>query len=837
MTKQLYFTALMLVGLTSRPALAQRLDSTFRAPTSLYAPGYVYALGPAQADGKRVVAGAFTRVNGAAGSSRLLRLDANGAVDADFRQRVGAANGIFRVKGLANGQYLLGGTGNTIVAGGLTRQEVLRLNADGSADASFNAGTGAALANGDGYGQDYLPQSDGKVLVTGRFDSFNGVAVGGIVRLNATGRVDASFRTGTGIGLPSDAVTYGTALAAQADGKVLLGGTFSTFDGQPAYGLVRLGTDGRPDPGFTSALAANSRVFSVVVQPDGKILLEGFLKTNTLSVSLLRLNADGSLDASFASNQPGLFLSERDPLLLVQPDGKLLLVRYYSATKTSQVARLNADGSLDASFGPTVSFNSSTYTLGLEADGRVVVGGSFGYFGSTETPLGRLNADGSLDAGFAPKLQIPANITTVVRQPDGQLLLGGTFTEYNGVAVHRVVRVSANGVLDTDFAAASGVLPGAVNALAVQADGRVVAGTSAGVVQLLGTGQPDGSFTPFSSFNVAALAVQPDGRVVAGGSIGLANGTYVGLVRLTTAGSLDATFARQSTAEVGTATTTDAVLVQADGRIVASGRFAVAGQPSAYRVVRYESTGVLDASFRNTSAVLATGHSSTTPTVLALAQQPDGRLLLGGNFSFANGSPQQGVARLNTDGSPDPAFNATAPLDGLVYSLALQPNGRVLLGGSFGAPRPNLTRVLADGSPDASLAATASPNGTLRTVLVQPDGGIVVGGFFSTIGGQPVAGLARLLLPNVLAVAAPALATTRLAAWPVPARQVLHVAPDASARPQAAELLDALGRVVRQQGLAGPGEFTIATAGLPAGVYVLRVRYAAGTVARQVAVE
>ena len=834
MSKHLFYSTTLLLHLLGQSATAQQLDPAFAPPASLYAPGFVYALGPSQADGKRLVAGAFTRVNGVANAGQLLRLNAAGVPEADFGQHVGAASGIRRIKGLPNGQYLLGSAGGAVAAGGLARTELLRLNADGTADTGFDAGIGPRLGNIPGYGQDYLPVADGGVLVTGRFDSFSGVTAGGIVRLGADGRVDQRFAVGPGIDFSSATFNYGSTLALQADGHILLGGTFSTFSGQPAYGLVRLGSTGSPDPAFGRVLAAGSRVFSIVVQPDGKILLEGQLTTSAGSTGLLRLQPDGSLDTSFAPQLTGLYISSLDPLLALQPDGKLLIVTRSDLTKTNYLTRLNTDGSFDTSFSFPAGFNGSPYTLGVQADGSVLVGGSFGFFGSTENPLVHLTASGNLAPGSVPQLQVPGNVMAVVRQADGQLLLGGTFTEYNGVAVHRLVRVSAAGVLDTKFAAATGLLPGLVSSLAAQADGKLVTGTGAGVVRLLGTGQPDSDFTPFASYGVTGVAVQADGRIVAGGYIYAANGLYNGLVRLLPNGAPDPTFARQSAAGLGPATSTDALLLQPDGRIVASGHFAASGQPSTCRVVRYESSGAVDATF-NPVTFSGSGTGAATPYVYALAQQPDGRLLAGGNFGQVNGSVQYGVARVGSRGEPDPTFNPSTPLGGTVYSLAVQPKGRVLLGGSFAGPTPYLSRVLADGAADNSFGATAAPNGTVRALLVQPDGAVVTGGYFTTIGGQPAVGAARLLAPNVLAVAAPAATTAHLGAWPVPAHGLLHVAAEAGA--QQAELLDALGRRVRWQALGGAGEFTLATEGLPAGVYVLRVQYAEGSVSRQVAVE
>ncbi|MBF9224326.1 T9SS type A sorting domain-containing protein [Hymenobacter sp. BT662] len=182
-------------------------------------------------------------------------------------------------------------------------------------------------------------------------------------------------------------------------------------------------------------------------------------------------------------------------------------------------------------------------------------------------------------------------------------------------------------------------------------------------------------------------------------------------------------------------------------------------------------------------------------------------------------------------------------ISGPVRTLALQPNGRVLLGGDFttasipSGVRANLARVLDNGQFDASFGATATPNVAVRSIVVQPDGAIAFAGEFSTVAGQPRLNVARITAPNVLSVAAPAAVAARTAAWPVPAHGQLRIAPDLSAGPLAVELTDALGRTVRRQPATRAAEQTLDLETLPAGLYVLRVHYAAGTVARRIAVE
>ncbi|HYN84120.1 MAG TPA: DUF4214 domain-containing protein, partial [Pyrinomonadaceae bacterium] len=141
-------------------------------------------------------------------------------------------------------------------------------------------------------------------------------------------------------------------------------------------------------------------------------------------------------------------------------------------------------------------------------------------------------------------------------------------------------------------------------------------------------------------------------------------------------------------------------------------------------------------------------------TVRAVALQPNGDILIGGAFSFVNGQPRQGVARLNADGSLDASFLASGSgANHIVTSLAVQPDGKVLVGGIFtsfaGQPRNRVARLNADGSLDASFANPstdpgAGANSTVQTITRQPDGKVLIGGVFTAVGGVARGRLARL---------------------------------------------------------------------------------------------
>lgn len=365
---------------------------------------------------------------------------------------------------------------------------VVRAQNAGDLDAGFSPGV-------DGYVQTVVVQPDGKILLGGNFTRVNGVPRDRVARLHPDGSLDLSLSASINDG-PSDLVS---AVAAQPDGSILLGGYFLKVNGQPRNGLARLNPDGSLDKGFAPRVAG-SAVSSVIVQPDGRILLGGtFSAVNgSLHYNIARLNADGSLDTGFnagVSNEDFAGLGS----VTLQPDGKILLSGDFTLVNgqpRDDFARLNADGSLDEGFTASARFAASVC---VQPDGKILLGGGFSLVnGSYRGYVARLNADGSLDPGFVAHPNGRVNAITV--QADGRVLLGGEFTRVNDVDRDHLARLNPDGSLDASFAAS---VRYDVASLAVQPDGKILLGgafvqvngqASAGVARLLpGVPAPPGA--------------------------------------------------------------------------------------------------------------------------------------------------------------------------------------------------------------------------------------------------------------------------------------------------------------------------------------------------------
>ncbi|MCF8276603.1 MAG: BspA family leucine-rich repeat surface protein [Flavobacteriales bacterium] len=390
--KNLLTILLVLLGST---AFAQdgTLDTTFDAGTgSLYPPSSTNAVECAelQADGKVIVGGYFSSFNGKA-VRHVARLNDDGAVDTTFYASIAGVNTVYDVAIQADGYVIVGGTFSSIE--GRSRNGIARLKIDGSLDTLFNPGSGF-----NGPVRSMAIQSDGKIIVGGAFTSFNGIPVGNIARLNANGSLDAPFVTGTGFG------SYIRTITLQADGKIICGGIFTSYNGTAAPKIARLNTDGSFDSSFDVGTGfqsgTGSQITATALQSDGKIIvIGGFSIFNGVNAgSIVRLNTDGSVDASFNVGGIGSAGSNLQ-IAAIQADDKIIIggmLSSYNGTPVSRIARLYADGSLDATFDQGTGFNSQTFALCVQPDGKIIAAGSFSsYNGVSKNAVVRLNVENS----------------------------------------------------------------------------------------------------------------------------------------------------------------------------------------------------------------------------------------------------------------------------------------------------------------------------------------------------------------------------------------------------------------------------------------------------------
>ncbi|MCG3167453.1 MAG: hypothetical protein POELPBGB_03245 [Bacteroidia bacterium] len=702
-------------------------------------------------NGKTLVGGKFGSFNSEV-KRGLTCLNSDGTIDNTFNVEAGF---VYSLVLQPDGKILAAGMFTSF--NGEDRNCIVRLNSDGSLDNTFNTGVGFDI-NYENEVFAIALQPDGKIVLAGDFFSFNGVERNYILRLNADGSLDNSFDAGSTF----NDMIY--ALAVQPDGKIIAGGEFTSKR------IQRLNSNGSLDNTFVSGTAFNNlfnRVQALLLQDDGKLLVGGSFGSynGTTSRAIVRINTNGSIDETFTSGFSG---SSAVYCLMFQPDGKIIAAgtfATYSSTTRNDIVRINTDGSLDATFNSNGGYDNIIRCIALQADGKIITGGDFQETDNVGSSyLSRLNSDGSRDISYThPGTGFNGEIRAMKLQPDGKIIAGGTFSWVNGISNNHIVRLNNDGSVDNTFSIGTGAQiigsntgVGYYSAIAVQTDGKIIVGgdfTSFNgtainrIVRLNSDGSIDGSFNPGTGFNdfVNSIALQPDGKIIIVGNFTTFNGTTAKrIVRLNSDGSQDATFI------VGTGFPSDVrhVVIQSDNKIIATGMFTTYNGSSSYRIVRLNSDGSIDSNFN-----IGTGFSATVSECLL---QPDGKILCVGGFSSFNGTNRNYIARINSDGSLDNSFDPGLGFSPSTSSVALQSDGKIIVGGNFAAFNNDstikcITRLNSDGSHDNSfITGTSFRKGAyslpiLYAIVIQQDGNIVTAGNFTSYNGIGRNRIARLI--------------------------------------------------------------------------------------------
>lgn len=742
------------------------------------------------------------------------------------------ASNVLGMLRLADGGYLVRAWNTTL--GGISFNNMARLRADFTLDSGFSTNLGAGPNNGSI--EDMVETADGKIYVLGRFSSFNGHSTSHVVRLDADGTVDPSFTAA--IGGPSG----GYALALDSAGRLLVS-KWGAF--------VRLMDDGSWDPGFSFgpavSLATNWKVHTIRPLANGKMIIAGSVPSGVSSEFtdfVYRLNADGSEDDSFVGGvrvmrRWGSSSAPAIEMLEVLPDGRVLIggpfhevdgVARNTYNSLRWLVMLRFDGVLDAGFSDrartygTTSQGAILSSLVLP-NGQVVISGDFTTFDDQAIgKLFRLNPDGTLDSGFIAPAAVAASrgiqlaLDGGIFLPTGLLLndLPGIIrfaaSDFSGVESDGTITVNAERVFGKDGAA--GVSYSAVGGSATDGvDFTAVAGTLAWadgetgsksfaltilpdtdpesdetVVATLSTPSGNGinlatpitaSVTIIDDDSPPAFLAQPaggtldegdditlvaevfsplaiefqwflDGAEIAGatsstlalnGIIPATGGSYQLRARNLNGDSFSASVtvivipepAYQDPNFVFTTTLNsdveDIIALPGGGAIVGGTFSSVPGLSGGRYLFKVGEDGVVDSTF----------NPAPSSSVHSLALQADGKILVGGNFTTIGGGNSSRIARLNADGTLDSTFatNLGSGANQRVDAIAVLPNDKIVLGGSFSSINStNMTGYVAvlnaDGTVDTGFESQA--NNLVFAVAAQADGKILASGFF-TYGG------------------------------------------------------------------------------------------------------
>jgi uncharacterized delta-60 repeat protein len=710
-------------------------------------------------------------------------LDISFNLGADFN---GFNNEVKTITTQIDGKILIGGSFTNY--NGFTANKIIRINNDGSVDNTFITGIGL-----NDMVSSIALQTDGKILIAGHFTNYNNNNVNRIVRLNSDGSLDTTFNIGSGFN------NYINKIIIQPDGKVLVAGKFTSYNGFSANRLTRLLNNGQVDTTFNSAIVFNSssssEILTIELQPDGRILY-GARSINPFK----RLNTNGSIDSAF--NPPpdiypntivyktitheiiicgvevnpdwtqnniirsfdiiggggGFFVHADGPINTIKIDsnnriiagGNFTALTVPSVTYASRIVRFNVNGSIDSSFNnnaggtntPGVGFNKVVNDICIQSDNKILVGGRFDdYINANCNRIIRLETNGSVNNIFGSNIGFNNKVNVISNTLNNKILVGGDFTKYNGVSVSKIIRLNNDGTIDGSFNTGTG-FNNMVNAITTQSDGKILVGgnfTSYNgtpalyLTRLNADGTIDSSFlnqTGFiqsSSYRINFIKLQSDNKILVGGYVNSAIPSTGNLKRLNSNGSLDTSFNLFPPNFPGSFTEIKSIILQSDGKIILGGNITLPlGSTVLRNIVRINSNGSYDSSFVSQIGFNPGGK------VNSMFLQSDNKIIVGGEFTSYNGVSSDRIVRINNDGTIDNSFNIGIGFNNNLRFVTVQGDGKILVSGDYtsynGSSTGKIIKLNSNGSLDNNFTVGDRFDNVINTILVQADGKILVGG-------------------------------------------------------------------------------------------------------------
>lgn len=778
------------------------LDTSFHFPSDTFV-----VAAAALPDGRLIVAASSPPLPygygpGLSGISEvILRLNTDGSIDSSFvsaqtsGEEFDEAVRVITVQ--PDGKILVGGLFTKV--NGTPRPAIVRLNSDGTVDTAFATLTMTSFfqgASAPGVWANPLVQPDGKILIGGDFDEVSDgtadVFCSGVVRLNANGTIDSSFQPS---GFQREYQVRG--IVMQSNGKIVIGGR---FDGFPPHDfdqipLIRLNVDGSADPSYAcydlgfrnfkslvvqaddkvvgaadtvfrfNAADGNldstfqnpvlynqgltgpiTQVFSLNLQSDGHILMGGLFTgaadpMDTTHFGIARVTTDGTLDSLTTVNKTALKTAVNG--FTRNSDGSTLVTyANVDAAVPINLSRLLSNGSFDSTFNPFPSYDpNGSLTPTFSAVGlcrlpseKVFVFGYRTYIDPYVGDLveagayGRLFPDGTQDTSFG--FDNTVAITDVFAQSDGKMLVTSDAPQFI-VLGEQLQRIGTDGLRDPTF----------------KLDHSVVDDMVIRTVQPPPPPPPHPPHSPppphpvvthpLSKISVGCrvLTVLGNGKILF--SYLAADNTYK-LVRLNSDGSLDPTFVA--------------------GVVPATGTFFI----YAFVSDPQDPTSVPEI------PVLLNGDvPNVAPAIADAKELPGGTIVVVGSFTSYKGQSAPGIVELKSNGSvvPRPTFNPGAgaqwrqtPVTAIehpgIEKVQVQSNGNMLVVGTFeafnGILAPGIASLFPTGAVDTSFVAPVVRRkyGAGTTYLAkQSDGSYLLSGPFSRPGDQTTPSFIRLV-PN-----------------------------------------------------------------------------------------
>lgn len=662
--------SIIVFNIVSLAAFSQEYDFSFR-PVIKNAGSLSNGL--VTNDGKMILTGYFNQYNDTKLYS-LVRLNADGTVDETFNPAgTGPTIGVDGSGADVSDLVLLPDNKIMIVGqfnyyNGVEMNRLARLNSDGTLDESFASPPRSDVG---GTANEVTVQPDGKILATS-YEEIESEIVMTIVRYNTDGSIDNTF-----VGKYIDGTIFD--IKVQPGGKILVGGLISSYGESEVAHIFRLNTDGTLDDTFEIGTGADDLVIDIAIRSDEKIIVAGWFASfnGFAKPGVVLLDSDGTVDESFTAE------AEHIRSVIPEASGSMIVLESYLNTT---IKRLDSDGSIEASIAADGNSAASSF-LALNNGQFMTIGGHFEGTSNLTRFNEDLTVDHAFDSGVGP-LSEPWMIHKVLPLPGGKIAITGYFSYYNGENKNGIVKLNADLTLDETFDIGTGFNDLNIITPTVQSDGKLIVQTeatefngtslSSSVIRLNHDGSMDNSFLVDERvIPTYRLTVGKDDKLYswAGRFRNLLfNGSVQYIIRLNADGTTDMTFTPEFDNHVLIALPLD------NGKIMASGRFTTINGTPVPSTVRLNENGTLDASFVHPIDF----ESSTIDDIF---KGEDGKLLICGTI-FINGSGDPySCVRLLENGDIDPEYVLTQNSSSLVFDGVLLNDNTLLASNLFEVKR------------------------------------------------------------------------------------------------------------------------------------------------------
>lgn len=741
---------------------------------------------------------------------KIVKLFDDGFVDPTFATGAGFNSSVYTIlpdtKVGNEGKVYVGGLFTDYDANAGNDAYLVRLNADGSLDTSFDAG----VVNGAVNALAYAPDGSGDLYVGGAFTNYQGTVANRLVRITSNGArsVATTFNTnGSGANGPNG-IVYSIVPAQDATTDIYIGGAFTIVGGTTINKIARLDNTGAHNVTFRTGVVTTNNGFNadvrtiVVDATDTTRLYVGGAFTTYKAVAnnfIIRLKNDGTSDlANFAT---GVGFSAASIVYSIsQIPGTSDIIAggsftTYKATPAARIVRLNSLGSIVPAFNYRLGFETSVYNIYIpplveNPTLDIYASGAFLNYNSNGMPrLARINADGTLDnflevgAGVAGASAYAYNFM-LAQDKSEKIYIGGSFTTYNGTSSAYIARVLRNGLYDTSFAVGTGfnaivrtIIPrvNRTGLTAAQKDQIYVAGdfttykgapvgTYNRIVRLNSDGSVDNTFNVGTGFNSVVYSMIPTNDGTGDLYVSGFFDTYKGvsskkIIRLKENGDIEYSF------NVGSGFNNYVLSMEnapdSTNDIYVGGYFTTYNGTTKNKIVRLEPNG----SISNLFSVGTGFNAAVSKGVWTIKADPNstGNIYLGGNFTSYQSITTWGITKLKPNGAIDSSFRTGEVLGyytatptytpGTIYSIAPQANGSVLVGGLFNryngtgnAISPNIIRLTSDGTIDGSFVVGTGVNANVYNIIDAGDGSLdyIMGGDFTLYNGLSRNGMSRI---------------------------------------------------------------------------------------------